>query len=247
MMGAGIISGWQSLVFAQPPPGEDVGPLVSRAGRPAVTRGRPGLCDTWPAGSVAGPGADILSSNKHQSIFWNIPNDNRTHSNVLLILPHFLWSFTRKWAEYFPLVTEGSWDTEGLSACEGRAGLTPVSWAPEHIWTFPQLCCELTLSISMKPGPDHTLVMTLNTLDTTQTFQYKVTGHLCWHPRVLFLLFPDFLRYRSILWRQKRQHNKRFTHSSRHDVYKLLSSEFGPGPTRLILEPFCCDYRSSVT
>ena len=58
-----------------------------------------------------------------------------THSELLSLLQYTIFQLHSEiFSDYFPLATEGSWDTEGLSSAllsPVRAGLTAQS--PDHI------------------------------------------------------------------------------------------------------------------
>ena len=143
--------------------------------------------------------------------------------------------------------------TQGLSACEGRAHS-----APEHIWTTePFLSCwahsvditEVPVLITL-----HSPVMTLNTRNTQHKCFNKFTGsgHLCWldgsqaRHWVSFLLIPVC----SFSWIP--QHFV-MTKTSTQTFHALVTSRrlqtavvrLWPWTRPVILEPFCCDYRSS--
>ena len=146
-MGAGIISGWQSLVFAQPPPGEDVGPLCPQWRAARVTRGQA----RHMARSGRGQGGIFFFKTiikRCLEFGLMIMMMISTHSELLslpqyTIFPAPLWNIF--WL--FPPGDRGQLGHWGplLSsalACEGRADCS-VSWS--------HLSCELTVSISMKP------------------------------------------------------------------------------------------------
>ena len=151
-----------------------------------------------------------------------------THSELLSLLQYTIFPpLLENKFRLFPPGDRGQLGHRGpllcsALACEGRADCSVssshlnLSSLSSELWAHSSLC-----RYQWSPGPDHTPGMTLNTLDTTQTFQKRFSIRslvICadiWAPHFSYSPIVSFLRYRSILSRQKRQH-KRFTPRSRH-------------------------------
>lgn len=117
-------------MFAQPPPGEDVGPLLSRAG-PAESHAA-WRTDTWPAGSVAGRGGGqgrIFSAEQPVGGFVGIiPNDNHiTHSDCSTFATLFFLFYSEISLNISPWRQRAAGTLRASPPVRAGAGLAPVS------------------------------------------------------------------------------------------------------------------------
>lgn len=204
-MGAGIISGWQSLVFAQPPPGEDVGPLCPQCGAARVTRGQA----RHMARSGRGQGEIFWGDLSTEVRVWTDDNDNDKHTFWIAIFTTVHYFPAPLWNKFwlFPPGDRGQLGHWGPLLCSrlwGPGSLLSLLITSEpflaQLWVVSSLC-----RYQWSPGPDHTPGMTLNTLDTTQTFQKRfsirslVIRADIWASHFSYSPIVSFLRYRSIV------------------------------------------------
>lgn len=181
------------------------GPCVPSAGRPESHAARRG---TWPGqGGARGRYSEGIYQQRLEFGLM-IMIMISTHSE-LLSLPQYSIFPAPLWNKFwlFPPGDRGQLGHWGPLLCSrlwGPGSLLSLLITSEpflaQLWVVSSLC-----RYQWSPGPDHTPGMTLNTLDTTQTFQKRfsirslVIRADIWASHFSYSPIVSFLRYRSIV------------------------------------------------